>query len=197
MEYSIFPDFSVILIRRAFIFILITFCLIRAGTDQIGLDPDNPIPDEDIALMEEILLFSPKNQKQLIQKLSELSLLTEQDVSLLKESKAIFELLKDPQASETLIIILTQIEKQKPGNNYNGWIKKQSLKPMIFGTGGMGNFNQKIIMGDSQWSRIRENTKSWMDILVLLRGDIPMEGGSWVIIKSYPVLVYYNGEHFL
>ena len=53
----------------------------------------------------------------------EISLLTEQNVSLLKESKPLFELLRDSQASETLIIILTQIEKRKPENNYNGWIK--------------------------------------------------------------------------
>ena len=70
MGYSIFPSFSVILPRQGFIFILISFCLIRAGTDQlldqIGVDLDNPIPDVDIALLEEIFLLSPKNQSQLI-----------------------------------------------------------------------------------------------------------------------------------
>ncbi len=92
--------------------------------DQIGVDPENPIPDEDIVLLEEIFLISPKNHNQLVQKLSELSLITAQDVSLLKNSETLFELAENPQASETLITILTQLAKQKPVKNDNGWIKQ-------------------------------------------------------------------------
>ena len=151
MVYNIFHGFNVILLKQGFIFLLISFCLIRAETDQlldqIGVDPENPIPDEDIALLEEIFLLSPKNQGQLIQKLSELSILTTQDNYYLKKSKTLSELAKNPDVSETLIIILTQLSKQKPIKNDNGWIKQTITETNDFRYRWIGWIRSDVLQG--------------------------------------------------
>jgi hypothetical protein len=149
MVFNIFQRLIDIQFKLGLVFFLICFSLTKANVDQIldyiGTDPEHPIPSEDISLLEEIFTSSRDNQILLIKKISELSFLSSQDLSILSQNSSLSELLHQKNTSETLNLILTQLENYQPtfqskglikhtltesqGFRYrwNGWIQTQSF----------------------------------------------------------------------